>query len=88
MTTETTKQPKAEIHNGRELTGIVASVKMNKTIVIEVIQIRRHPLYRKTIRTTKRFFAHYEGNTLKVGDHVTVTEIRPMSKLKRFIVKE
>ena len=86
MTTET-KQP---IHEkkikGRVLEGKVASIKMNKTIVVEVIQIRQHPLYRKTMRSSKRVFAHYEGTALKLGDRVRIKETRPVSKLKRFIV--
>jgi len=85
-TKKMTEEPKTK-QKGKELSGTVVETKMNKTIVVEVVQIRRHPLYRKTMRKTKRFFAHYEGNALHVGDHVTISEVRPISKLKRFIVK-
>lgn len=73
---------------GKTLTGKVASMKMNKTISVEVTQISRHPLYRKTMRHTKKYLAHYEGNTLQLGDTVTIRENRPMSKNKRFSVLE
>lgn len=85
QTTQSTEKAKSK---ARILEGKVASVKMNKTIVVEVIQITRHPLYRKTMRSSKRFFAHYEGTTLKEGDKVRIIETRPISKLKRFIVIE
>jgi len=71
---------------GKTFTGIVAHVGAHKTITVEVVQITRHPLYRKTMRSTKRILVHYEGTGLKLGDAVTIIETRPISKRKRFMV--
>jgi small subunit ribosomal protein S17 len=76
------------VRKGKILTGKVAHVGSFKTITVEVVQITRHPLYRKTMRSTKRMLVHYEGTELKVGDAVTIIETRPISRLKRFIVFE
>jgi len=76
------------IRKGKTLTGKVARVGAYKTITVEVVQITRHPLYRKTMRSTKRFLVHYEGTELKVGDGVTIIETRPISRCKRFMVYE
>lgn len=70
------------------MTGSVVQTNMQKTVVVEVVQITRHPLYRKTMRKTKRFFAHDEGNAVKVGDRVSIAETRPKSKRKHFIIVE
>ncbi len=72
---------------GKELQGKVISKKMIKTIVVEVAHMFRHPLYRKATRTTKRYLVHSENDAVSIGDTVTITETRPISKLKRFIVK-
>ncbi len=72
---------------GKALQGKVISKKMNKTIVVEIGHMFRHPLYRKATRTTKRYLVHSENDAVQVGDMVTITETRPISKLKRFIVK-
>lgn len=67
------------------LAGKVVSDKMEKTIVIEVERLVKHPLYKKYIRRKKKFHAHDEQNTAKVGDLVEVAEVtRPLSKLKRW----
>lgn len=84
MTKESKNQKTAK---GKELTGKVVSKKMNKTIVVEVSHMQRHPLYRKATRVTKRFLVHSEQAELAVGDTVTIIETRPISKLKRFMVK-
>jgi small subunit ribosomal protein S17 len=76
------------IRKGKTFTGKVAHVGAFKTITVEVVQITRHPLYRKTMRSTKRFLVHYEGSGLKVGDAVTIIETRPISRRKRFMVLE
>lgn len=70
----------------KEFTGKVVSTKMKNTIVVEVEHQTRHPLYKKTVKRTKNFAAHYEGNEIKVGDTVTVAETKPISKTKHFIV--
>jgi len=68
---------------GKTFTGQVVSDKMTNTIVISMDYQRRHPIYRKTIRKSKKIYA--ENNlTAKVGDTVLVKEVRPLSKLKRF----
>ncbi len=71
---------------GKELQGKVISKKMNKTVVVEIAHMFRHPLYRKATRTTKRYLVHAE-HEVNVGDTVTIIETRPISKLKRFIIK-
>jgi small subunit ribosomal protein S17 len=71
----------------KQLVGRVASNKMDKTVVVVVEQIRRHPLYGKVVKVRKNFYAHDEGNVCQVGDMVRITECRPMSRLKRWVVE-
>ena len=68
--------------------GLVQSVKMDKTVVVGVIERVRHPRYAKTVQRTKHLYAHDETNDLRVGDRVRVAETRPLSKLKRWRVIE
>ncbi len=68
--------------------GRVVSDKMDKTVVVSVDYVRRHPIYRKTIRRTSRFKAHDEQNQCRVGDLVMIEETRPLSKTKRWIVRQ
>jgi small subunit ribosomal protein S17 len=82
------EEKKTPIRKGKTLTGKVAHVGAFKTITVEVVQITRHPLYRKTMRSTKKMLVHYEGTGLKVGDGVTIIETRPISRRKRFMVFE
>lgn len=70
------------------LTGVVVSTKMEKTIVIRVERKFRHPLYKKVVKTHKKYKAHYEGKDLKEGDVVTIRSTNPISKQKSFIVVE
>jgi len=70
------------------LQGIVVSDKMDKTIVIEVLMRKLHPLYKKYVNKTKRVKAHDEKNDAKVGDTVRIEECRPLSKEKHFRVVE
>lgn len=72
----------------RTKTGTVSSAKMNKTIVVSVFAYKTHPKYKKKYRTTKKFYAHDEGQVAKEGDAVTISECRPLSKLKRWKVSE
>ena len=67
--------------------GRVVSTKMSKTIVVQVIMKRAHPLYRRVVAKSKKFYAHDESNTAHVGDTVEIEETRPMSKLKRWRLK-
>jgi small subunit ribosomal protein S17 len=64
--------------------GRVTSTKMSKTIVVQVIMKKAHPLYRRVVAKSKKFYAHDEKNTAHVGDFVEIEETRPMSKLKRW----
>ncbi len=68
--------------------GMVVSTKMAKTIVVEVTRQKSHPLYRRVISRSKKFYAHDEQNTAHVGDYVLIEETRPLSKLKRWRLKE
>ena len=67
--------------------GRVVSTKMNKTIVVEVSMRKSHGLYRRVVSKTKKFYAHDENSTARVGDFVEIEETRPMSKLKRWRLK-
>ncbi|MFP4539583.1 MAG: 30S ribosomal protein S17 [Candidatus Paceibacterota bacterium] len=72
----------------KKLSGVVDSVKMTDTAVVVVSSYYRHPRYGKFIKTQKRYKAHNENNTAKVGDEVIIEETKPISKDKRFkIVK-
>ena len=68
--------------------GIVASDKMDKTIVVRVDSRVRHPLYGKIIRTSKKYQAHDENNDARIGDKVVIAETRPLSKKKRWRLQE
>ena len=68
--------------------GKVVSDSMDKTVVVSVDYVRRHPLYHKRITRTSKFMAHDEQNTCKVGDIVRIEETRPLSKRKNWIVRE
>ena len=68
--------------------GLVVSDKMQKTIVVEVERRVQHAEYTRTIKRTSRFHAHDEGNIAHVGDRVRIEETRPMSKLKRWRLRE
>lgn len=70
----------------KTLTGVVVSTKNEKTIVVKVDRIYRHPLYRKVVKKSKKINAHYEGSDIAVGDTVSIKETRPISKNKHFIV--
>lgn len=70
------------------LRGKVVSNKMDKTIVIAIENRSSHPKYKKTVIKTKKFKAHDENNQCKVGDLVEVVEHRPLSKTKRWMLKE
>jgi small subunit ribosomal protein S17 len=68
----------------KQRTGVVVSDAMNKTVVVQVEMRRPHPLYRKVVKQFKKFYVHDEENAAKVGDEVTITECRPLSKTKRW----
>ena len=70
----------------RTLQGIVVSDKQAKTRVVRVERRYTHPLLKKTVRQSKKYYAHDENNEYSVGDVVWILEHRPMSKLKRWLV--
>lgn len=72
----------------RTKTGRVISNKMQETVVVAVPLVSRHPLYGRTIRRTRHFKAHDAGNTCEIGDMVVISECRPISKEKHWIVQE
>jgi len=71
---------------GIVLKGVVVGDKMNKTIVVSVSRFVKHPLYGKFYKVSKKYKAHDEENTFKIGDKVEIVETRPISKDKKFKV--
>jgi small subunit ribosomal protein S17 len=69
-----------------EITGVVVSDKMQKTVTVAVERQVRHEVYGKTQRRTTKFLAHNENHDAKVGDRVAIVEARPMSARKRWVV--
>ena len=72
----------------RILQGTIVSDKGDKTVIVNVERRIKHPLYKKTIRRSKKYAAHDEANTYKTGDVVRISECRPMSKTKTWEVIE
>ena len=72
----------------KEVVGEVVSNRMQKTIVVEVIRRKSHPLYIRVVSKAKKFYAHDEKNEAHVGDVVRLEETRPTSKLKRWRLKQ
>ena len=68
----------------RTLQGIIVSDKMDKTCVVEISRLKKHPLYKKYYKATQKFKAHDEKNEYKSGDKVIIEETRPLSKDKRW----
>jgi len=69
-----------------EITGVVVSDKMDKSVVVSVQRQIRDALYGKTQKRTSKFLAHNEANDVRVGDRVAIVEARPMSRRKRWVV--
>ncbi len=80
-------QPAEKRRRHNEKTGVVVSAKMQKTVVVAVERLTRHPLYHKTLRRTSTFMAHDELGA-KAGDQVRIVETRPLSRHKRWCVRE
>jgi len=70
----------------RVLQGTVVSDKSDKTVVVRVERRFTHPLFKKTIRRSKKYQAHDEGNACKIGDRISIQESKPISKTKRWVV--
>jgi small subunit ribosomal protein S17 len=85
-----TEEPSAAARVNRRKTrdGTVVSTKMDKTVVVSVVERVRHTRYQKTQKRTKKLYAHDEVNDLKEGDRVRVQETRPLSRTKRWRVVE
>ncbi len=85
-----TSTPAAAHQQGRrkEVVGEVVSNKMHKTIVVQVTRKKAHPFYGRVIARHKKFYAHDEKNEAHVGDVVRLEETRPLSKLKRWKLKD
>jgi small subunit ribosomal protein S17 len=81
-------QTEAKRANHKILIGKVTSNKMQKTIVVEVTRKKAHPLYARVISIRKKFYAHDEKNEAHIGDVVKIEESRPLSRLKRWTLKE
>jgi len=77
-----------ERNSRRVITGTVVSDKTDKTITVIVETYKKHRLYGKRVKQTKKFAAHDEANQAKIGDLVKITETRPLSKTKRFRLLE
>lgn len=82
------KEKAQKENKGNTLKGVVVSDKGNKTVVVSVSRFVKHPKYGKYYKINKKFKAHDENNTFKVGDKVSITETRPISKDKHFKVVE
>src|ERR1700734_842989 len=89
-TTNTTAAatPEAQTLRRNEKVGTVVSTKMQKTIVVEIEMRKAHPKYKRVMKSNKKFYAHDEQNSARVGDVVRIREARPLSKLKRGSVEE
>ena len=79
-------QPRPNSRKIRE--GIAVGIKMDKTVVVAVVDRVRHRRYQKTVQRTKHLYAHDPTNDVREGDRVRLTETRPLSKLKRWRVVE
>ena len=82
---KTTETPE---HKGQTKVGTVVSNKMDKTVVVKVENLVLHGMYQKYIKRTNKFLAHCENNDANVGDKVVIEETRPLSRRKRWNVKE
>jgi len=87
--TGTTETTEAVARNNRKVReGYVVSDKMNKTVVVELEDRKKHPLYGKVMRSTTKVKVHDEDNTAGVGDRVQIMETRPLSATKRWRLTE
>jgi small subunit ribosomal protein S17 len=86
--TTTTEAAAAANSRRNEKVGEVVSTKMQKTIVVEVEMRKAHPKYKRIVRSTKKFYAHDELSSARIGDVVRIRETRPLSKLKRWSLEE
>ena len=83
---EDTKQSLPAGRQGKILEGVVVKSAMKDTCTVEVSRYVKHPKYKKFMRHSKKYLVHNPGNSVAVGDRVTIKETRPISKLKHFII--
>lgn len=86
--TQNIETAKAERGQRKTRIGKVVSSRMNKTIVVAIVRMVKHPLYKKYIKRTTKLYAHDEKNDANEGDTVRIVETRPLSKLKCWRVQE
>jgi small subunit ribosomal protein S17 len=84
---QTTQNTKSASRRNSKI-GYVVSTRMSKTIVVETNRQKSHPMYRRVISRSKKFYAHDEQSTARVGDVVMIEETRPLSKTKRWRLKD
>ena len=87
-TTPAASTTEAPASRRNEKVGLVVSTKMQKTIVVEIEMRKAHPKYKRVLKSNKKFYAHDEQNSARVGDVVRIKESRPLSKLKRWTLEE
>ena len=75
-------------NNRKQLSGVVVSDSMNKTVVVNVVRRFPHPVYKKYVTNSKKYYAHDENNKCEKGDTILIEESKPLSKLKRWRVKQ
>jgi small subunit ribosomal protein S17 len=87
--TEPENTTETEVRASRKMReGLVASAKMDKTVVVAVVDRVQHRRYRKTLQRTRKLYAHDESNEVREGDKVRIVECRPLSRQKRWRVVE
>ena len=86
--TATPETAQAPAKRRNEKVGNVVSTKMQKTIVVEVEMRKAHRKYKRIVKSSKKFYAHDEQNSARIGDVVRIRETRPLSKLKRWALEE
>ena len=88
MTEALSNTTEKKVRHHQEKVGVVTSAKMQKTIVVEVRRRVPHPVYKRTVTKRSKFMAHDEARKAKEGDMVRIVETRPLSKSKRWVLKE
>ena len=88
MEQETAQQAGRDRGHAKSREGVVVSDAMDKTVVVAVTRLVRDPKYGKFVSRTKKYMAHDQDNTCKTGDRVQIVETRPLSKQKRWMVRE
>jgi small subunit ribosomal protein S17 len=88
MATKEKSEQAAPAQDKRTKTGVVVSNKMQKTVVVAVENLVKHGMYQKYIKRTSKFLAHSEQPDINIGDRVVIEETRPLSKRKRWAVRE